>query len=256
MSKKDKHKGYKVVIVPEDGRESKTFSFTPFRFFMIRSFIVLSILSFVVIAAFWGTYFSAINQLASLKSENQVLSSRVEKIDDIEENIIEMDQYIRYIRYAMSLSGDEQPPLLEEFAANDSLKKSYELSAQSSSYDQIPNILPVIGFVSKTFQEDEEHYGIDYSASEGTQIRATANGLVTGSYYDEALGNVLEIDHGNGYKTKYAHCQEAIAIKGNTVLRGEMIATVGNSGTATSGAHLHYEVTKDGVHINPELLIN
>ncbi len=256
MSKKDKHKGYKVVIVPENGRDSKTYSFTPFRFFMIRTLIVLFVLSFVVFIAFFGTYFSAVDQLASLKSENQVLAARVEKMDDIEENIVEMDQYIRYIRFAMSLSGDEQPPLLEEFAANDSLKKSYELSAQSSSYDQIPNILPVIGFVSKTFSEDEDHFGIDYSASEGTQIRATANGLVTGSYYDEALGNVLEIDHGNGYKTKFAHCSEAIAVKGNTVLRGEMIATVGNSGTATNGAHLHYEVTKDGVPVNPELLIN
>jgi len=256
MSKRDQHRGYKVVLVPEDGRDSKTYSFTPFRFFLMRMLILLIVASVLVIALFWGTYFTAVTQLAVLKNENQILSTRVEKIEDIEKNIIEMDQYIRYIHFAMSLSGDEQPPLLEEFAANDSLKKSYELSAESSNYDHIPNILPVMGYVSKRFSENDEHFGIDYSASEGTQIRATANGLVVESFVDEALGNVLVVEHGNGYKTKFAHCRDIIAIKGNAVVRGEMIATVGSTGASSTGAHLHYEVTKDGVPINPDLLIN
>ena len=97
MSKRDHHKGYKVVIVPEDGRESKTYSFTPFRFFLIRMLILLLVLSFAVIAGFWSTYFGAVNQLSVLKNENQLLTARVAKISEIEENIIEMDQYIRYI---------------------------------------------------------------------------------------------------------------------------------------------------------------
>lgn len=95
------------------------------------------------------------------------------------------------------------------------------------------------------------HTGIDFSASKGTPIYATGDGVITqintefGGY-----GKSIVIDHGFGFSSRYAHMNDFTVKKGQKVKRGDQIGTVGNTGSSTA-PHVHYEVLKDGKNVNP-----
>jgi murein DD-endopeptidase MepM/ murein hydrolase activator NlpD len=95
------------------------------------------------------------------------------------------------------------------------------------------------------------HEGVDFSAPTGTEIYATGNGTVVDCGRSRGgYGNVIIIDHGFGYKTRYAHMHSFEVKEGQKVTRGQVIGTVGNTGKSTS-PHLHYEVWKNNRRINP-----
>ena len=94
------------------------------------------------------------------------------------------------------------------------------------------------------------HEGMDFSAPIGTDIYATGNGVVTFSGWRQGYGETIEIDHGFGYSTRYAHCHKLFARVGKKVKRGDVIALVGNTGKST-GPHVHYEVHYNGRPIDP-----
>lgn len=96
----------------------------------------------------------------------------------------------------------------------------------------------------------EHHSGLYLSAPSGTPIYATGPGIVTKSGWGTGYGQYVEINHGNGYITRYAHASRLIARVGDQVKAGEHIANVGCTGRCT-GPHLHYEVVKDGQRKNP-----
>lgn len=95
------------------------------------------------------------------------------------------------------------------------------------------------------------HTGIDIAAAYGTPIRATADGVVTSARFRDAYGWTVEVDHGFGIGTLYAHCSRLLVAEGDEVVRGDTIARLGSTGRAT-GPHIHYEVLRDGVPMNPE----
>lgn len=99
------------------------------------------------------------------------------------------------------------------------------------------------------------HRGIDIAAKTGTAITAADGGTVTFSGYRGAYGYLVEVNHGNGYITRYGHCSKLYVKKGTKVYKGQKIAAVGTSGR-TTGPHLHFEVIKNGVHQNPSKYVN
>jgi len=114
------------------------------------------------------------------------------------------------------------------------------------------------GYVSSSFGRRSDpmtgriamHTGMDFAAPRGTPIFAAGGGVVTFSGRNGAYGNMVEISHGNGYKTRYAHANELKVKKGDLVGKGEQIATVGSTGRST-GPHLHLEVYRNGAVVNP-----
>lgn len=95
------------------------------------------------------------------------------------------------------------------------------------------------------------HKGVDFSAEIGTPVQATASGTVlVVEISEEAYGKKVEIDHGDGYVTKYAHLSEIKVSEGESVSLGQVIALSGNTGASTA-PHLHYEVIKDGEYVDP-----
>jgi len=95
------------------------------------------------------------------------------------------------------------------------------------------------------------HDGIDISARPGTPIVSTADGVVLAvDFANTGYGNVLTIDHGDGFETRYAHCDRILVAAGQKVVRGEVVATVGSSGHSTA-PHLHYEILRRGELGNP-----
>jgi murein DD-endopeptidase MepM/ murein hydrolase activator NlpD len=94
------------------------------------------------------------------------------------------------------------------------------------------------------------HTGLDFPAEPGTAIMAAAGGMVVNVEVHPAYGNLVEIDHGNGLVTRYAHASKVMVKNGDLVKRGQLVAQVGNTGRST-GPHLHFEVLVDGVPQNP-----
>jgi len=103
---------------------------------------------------------------------------------------------------------------------------------------------PVLGVVMM-------HTGMDFSAERGTNIYATGEGTVIKTEYNSGgYGRMVTIDHGFGIQTRYAHMNTISVLPGSEVKRGDIIGTVGNTGRSV-GPHLHYEVLKNGRHVNP-----
>lgn len=94
------------------------------------------------------------------------------------------------------------------------------------------------------------HDGIDFAAKVGTKVYATADGVIKSAAHGHGYGNLIKIDHGFGYQTRYAHLSKFLVKRGEHVKRGQVIGLVGNTGLST-GPHLHYEVRKNGKTINP-----
>ena len=94
------------------------------------------------------------------------------------------------------------------------------------------------------------HSGMDFSANVGTPVYATGNGVVRKAGWEGLYGNCIQIDHGFGYVTRYAHLSKIDVRVGQKVVRGETIGKVGTTGKST-GPHLHYEVMVKGHIVNP-----
>lgn len=98
------------------------------------------------------------------------------------------------------------------------------------------------------------HKGVDLASNKGNKIKTMAEGKVTRAGNASGYGKLVEIDHGNGFKTKYAHMNKIYVKRGQMVAQGEAIGEVGSTGRST-GPHLHYEVLYDGTPMNPMVFI-
>lgn len=132
-----------------------------------------------------------------------------------------------------------------------------------SMYAATPRIWPVKGWVTSHFGNrispfsgiPQFHEGIDIAAQTGTPVVATADGVVIKAGFATGYGNMVEISHGYGIRTLYAHNSRLNVKVGQRVKRGDVIAYVGDSGSST-GPHLHYEVRINNVPVNPLRYLN
>jgi murein DD-endopeptidase MepM/ murein hydrolase activator NlpD len=112
----------------------------------------------------------------------------------------------------------------------------------NETINEVDFIWPTVGHVTDTFgTRNGKHYGIDIAASSGTPVVSVGAGVVTKSYYSSTYGDVIFIEHANGYETVYAHLHKRLVSEGAVVEQGEKIGLVGNTGRS-SGDHLHFEV--------------
>jgi len=94
------------------------------------------------------------------------------------------------------------------------------------------------------------HQGLDFAGTAGSRVLAVADGIISHAGLDGGYGRLIEITHGNGYVTRYAHNAKLLVQQGQTVKRGDPIALMGSTGRST-GPHLHFEVLRDGRSVNP-----
>lgn len=178
-----------------------------------------------------------------------------------------------YYKMLMSMTNSEI--VIQTQKKMDELRK--QLYVQSKSYDDLvvlaqnkekmleclPSIQPVAnkdltrvasGFgyrIDPVYHTRRFHAGMDFTAPIGTDIHATANGIISFAGWEQGYGNCIKIDHGYGYETLYGHMSAFTVNAGQTVKRGEVIGLVGSTGKST-GPHVHYEVHYKGEIMNPQ----
>lgn len=179
-------------------------------------------------------------RIFSLGSRKKVLDAMDEPKNDGSINIDELKMQV-----AESLASVSE---IREFMAK-----------ERDVYRATPQGVPVDGQLSSGFGMRVHprygskmfHSGIDLSAPRGTPIHATADGIISFSGWSKGNGNIVVIEHGHGFSTVYAHNTKNLIKVGQTVKRGQKIATTGSTGVST-GPHVHYEVWKNGERVNPE----
>ncbi|PWB63393.1 MAG: hypothetical protein C3F14_08200 [Deltaproteobacteria bacterium] len=132
------------------------------------------------------------------------------------------------------------------------------LAEQKSVYLATPAGWPVAGTLSSpygyrshpVYKSTRFHTGTDISISPGSEVKATADGIVSFAGWTENSGIVVVVEHGRGFSTAYAHNRKALVRVGQRVVRGEPIALSGSTGVST-GPHVHYEIWKNGRHTDP-----
>ena len=132
--------------------------------------------------------------------------------------------------------------------------------ARERTIAAIPSLNPVGGAIAAAFgwrtnPWPEFHKGVDLEANYGDMVRATAAGIVVSAGWDGGFGLKVDIDHGNGYHTWYAHLSRVSVSAGQRVTKGAPIASVGSTGEST-GPHLHYQLMYEGNPIDPQPFLN
>lgn len=246
----------------------------------------LLIALFLIISGFFiysATITSRLIQYYAIKAENKRQSNQLKvfitKIKELETGVRELEERDQELREMLGLqkkhkekfngqSSINTPEELDQVIANlhnkVKLKKDeYDqfkdvAVAVRFRYDSLPSIWPVIGAVQSKFGwrlhpfrgAMELHKGIDIPGWMGQPIRAAADGTVVYADWAKGYGNALIINHKNGYSTLYGHCANLLVKRWEYVRKGQVIATVGDTGLAT-GPHLHYEVKQKESPVNP-----
>ncbi len=180
-------------------------------------------------------------------------------IQDIFKGVVRVDS----VQSLDSLTVVRSEELMERTAQEEEFRKQFEESEKYNLtnikaepvVDGLIFYRPTRGLLSSNFNPDERHFGVDIAANPNESVLATLDGTVVFSGYTAETGYVIEIQHNRDFISVYKHCGSLLKQMGDKVKAGEVIALVGNTGTQTTGPHLHFELWRKGEALNPEKYI-
>lgn len=273
--KKLRRSKYLNVILLPDGKEGVRFKISLKLAYFLTFLIGLFLLVVVVLVISYAKVSYKALQAKSLALENRRLSEYNVKVTELEG---QLKAYRSFIQKIGKLAGVEYSTKIEpkidykedlytmsEITTSDSEsfnnRPSFPFQLPKSRInpffeDFIPGGFPVEGWITKGFVEKKEklgveHPGVDIACKEGTEVKATASGWVKFAGWDPEYGNLLILEHQEGYSTFYGHNKKLKVLEGEFVEREKVIALSGNTGKSTA-PHLHYEIRKDGVPVDPK----
>lgn len=264
-------KSFSIIIVPDDtSHEAKSKKFT------ITWIFIFAVIYSILIAVL-GYYFFNITGIGNAVLPGNYVQSdeSTEKMEQLNDKVIFLAKELQLLKsanqrlkYAMAL-GDST--LIDSLKVNpDTLQKFYKTPKEGNIFGSFVSfiqklinqqdkkiffILPVNGYISREFDPDRGHYGIDIVVKDGTPVYASAGGFVVFSGYTNNYGNIIILNHSDGYLSLYKHCSVILKKEREFVKQGELIAQSGNSGLATTGPHLHFEIWHNGKPVDPETLL-
>lgn len=280
---KSKENKFQILVVPQgDAGEKRSFGLTVTGLLVFGVGAVLTIAVVIVLLLGYtplGMLVPVSNQEIQRRYGDQLYALQT-RLSKVSEEVIVMKEYNRKLRTALgegfeddtsSISGAdaaeehealqrpsgaparETPP--EPVVRTENIGSSYapqRFITGRTFQATFPIYPPVVGYVSRGFDDARRHFGIDYAGKRGSIVSASADGYVifSGWTYDD--GNMIILSHGSGYCTIYKHNQSLLKSANEFVKRGQPIALLGNSGNTSFGPHLHFELWKDGLPQNPD----
>lgn len=211
---------------------------------------------------------------ADLTDENLILIQENQKLQQLEENLKANTQLLKKFMGLVGVYNEHTGPdnsVGQDSAVMELMKNSEYLLGLSDTQGKkeiinvVPSGMPSEGRIIRGFNPEDEnisrrHMGIDIVNKEGTKVFATADGVVDFAGWDDVFGKLIILKHASdsrseGYQTYYGHNLVNLVSEGEVVNRGDLIALSGNTGRST-GPHLHYEIRKDGMPVDPEKYMN
>ncbi len=193
----------------------------------------------------------------SLEWMIEIQNLYLKNVTGIISGTIELDS-IREIDSLARVDADfeiPRSPEEEEYVKNFEQEEKYNLTVLNTNplpMDGLFFYKPVNGVISSHYQADIHHFGVDIAAASKESVLATLDGTVMYAGYDPNQGNVIQLQHKNGFVSVYKHNELLLKEPGEQVVAGEAIALVGNTGKLSTGPHLHFELWYNGKPVNPE----
>ena len=265
---------YKLTFINEDTLEEvwtfRLSQLSAFAVLLVFAFALVSVTAFIIIKTPIRNYLPGYLDVEVRKEivQNALRADSLERMLEIQhvylENVariiggeVPLDS-IRRIDSLARVDADFEIPRGEAeqaFVAQYEEEEKYSLTALNPNpvfTEQAFFYKPVDGVVSSHYQTDIRHFGVDIAASPSESVLATLDGTVVYAGYDPQHGNVIQLQHRNGLISIYKHNEALLKEPGDHVVAGEAIALVGNTGTLSTGSHLHFELWYKGVPVNPE----
>jgi murein DD-endopeptidase MepM/ murein hydrolase activator NlpD len=264
-------KSFSIVIVPDNtSHEAKSKKLT------IAKISVFAII-YTILIALLGFYFFNFSGIGStlLPDEYVVKPENIEKMAELNEKVVFLAKELRLLKsanqrlkYAIALGDSALADSLKVDA--DTLQKYYKTPKEGNVLAAMINliqglfqnqdnpiffIIPVNGYISRSFDPERGHFGVDIVVKDGTPVYASAGGFVVFSGFTNNFGHIIILSHSDGYLSIYKHCSVILKKEREFVKQGELIAQSGNSGLATTGPHLHFEIWHNGKPVDPETII-
>jgi murein DD-endopeptidase MepM/ murein hydrolase activator NlpD len=255
-------KFYIIQIIPGGSGKVTSFKISKWVYKFILLVISLVIICGIAVIVKISEINAMFIHLEYLKNENEILHKRqgqfeeslakLDSVNYIENQLINILQTF-YGHKGAQTDGVERTPvnLLKSQNIKSFIDSKITNLKDESNHYNFPSIKPVIGIITQKYMHNNIHKGIDFATSKNDPVFATASGKVILSKTDDNLGIMIRIDHQNGYETLYGHLGKTYVRNGSLVKKGQNIGTVGMTGN-TTGPHVHYEIIKDGVNVNPE----
>jgi len=187
---------------------------------------------------------------AYIESIKKVLLGEVKPEEVDKDSLIATE--IQRITDADFISSGADSLLRREVAEED----KYNVFERAEQKVDLVLFSPVKGHITHGFNVKEKHYAVDVALASGTPIKSIANGTVIFAEWTPTNGNTIIINHSEGIMSVYKHCQSLTKSQGDIVRSGEVIGTAGNSGTQSTGVHLHFELWKNGYPVDPTNFID
>ena len=263
-----KKKWISLMIVPEDGAHVRSWRISARRYRLLK--VGIGAVVFFLAAGF-VSFVSAsylFYQIGHYRQMNQDLIEASSKLEVISARIADYEQKEANLRRVMGADIKLPAPMVvqesggdyEVAEATDSGSGLYELkeaiAREEDRVRRIPTVWPVDAWqITKEFtitgNTRTDHLGLDLLAYEKSPVIATANGRVTFAGESPDLGFMIEIDHGNGWTTRYGHNATLLVSYGDEVIKGQTIAIYGGVDASGSGPHLHYAMYYNKKPVNP-----
>ncbi len=263
--------GVTLMLIPTKGDIKQFFISKAVARGIIGLAIVIAVVTAVAVATYARIAVTA-SQVPMLQRENKQLRQEVATIDSIRAELLALRKFRKQVLHMMGADSSTIERLREmsyydlvHFEADSERPSSgrgganvTQLNTTAESKEQqagVPHGLPVKASLYRfSLSFGGRHTGVDIATNYNTPVIATADGIVEAAGYDTLYGNHVLLRHANGYETLYAHMSSIRVSKGDKVRRGQILGFVGMTGH-TTGPHVHYEVRKNGVPINPEPFI-
>lgn len=266
-----------TVILLDDSKpgEDNSYNIRPYKFFFVSGVVCLfiSILFLVFIINTLGSFFQT-SEEALIRSEIEAIAEKVLRVQDSlnirDQQLSEMKHIIR-MSFDTTLTIDQRFNSVLETGAffEESFSFGNKLTAISNkvspsgivvsnilnSGDHFPSRYPVHGTLTRDFDPDNLHFGIDIATSNNQLISNVADGTVISSTWTFNDGYVLAIQHAGGIVCVYKHLLSVTKKSGDIVIKGDILGSVGDVGLSSSGPHLHFEIWKDGDIQDPALYL-
>jgi murein DD-endopeptidase MepM/ murein hydrolase activator NlpD len=258
-------KYFDFMVIPHGREPAFNFRLSNYLVISIVGLLSLWIVALLVVTIFYGGLLQKAMTAELYARENEKLRDYNSRVVAIEKSF---KKNLELVSKIAALAGieieDFNPPqeMLADTARADSTGRvvlaglagdAVPLSTDELERMRIPQGRPLYGWITRGFSptgEKEQHNGVDIAVKEGTPVVATATGKVKFAGWDAAFGNLIIIDHGGGFRTVYGHNQKMMVTIDENVYKGDVIALSGNTGRS-SAPHLHYEVIKDEVPVDP-----